>query len=303
MLRVSKRDRVMAAVCGRETDRVPVGFWYHFPLDHPSGAPLAEAELAFAKKFDPDFLKVMHDLPVLSESIDDPADWSRVRPISPESGGFAEQIEALHLIRKGLVADMPVIDTVFNPLASANKLCGKRLLEHLRSDPTAVRHGLQAIAVSLADYASAWVREGGDGIYYALDTDLASEEEYREIFLPLDRLILETAMEAGCLNVLHLHGTNIMFDLLHDLPCHVLQWSSRTTPPSLSAARGMHSGCIAGGVNELTIAERGPADVMNEVRSAVAEAGSVGFIVTPGCAVPTETPEENLFAIRQVVEP
>ncbi len=28
---MNKRERVIAALEGRETDRVPVGFWYHFP--------------------------------------------------------------------------------------------------------------------------------------------------------------------------------------------------------------------------------------------------------------------------------
>jgi uroporphyrinogen decarboxylase len=300
----------MAAVEGWETDRVPVSFWFHFPLEHPSGKPLAEAELDFAAKYDPDFLKVMHDLKldlptVKMTSIEDPGDWAKLRPLDPRGGNFSEQLEALRLIKRGLKKDMPVIDTIFNPFAAANKLCGKRIVEHLKADPKSVRQALQAIAVSLADYSVAWIEDGGDGIFYALDGaqhTTMSEAEYREIFLPLDRLILEAAMEKGMLNVLHIHGTDIMFDLVHGLPCHVLNWSDKLTRPSLGEARGMHQGCIAGGVNEMEIIDKSPAEVMLEGRKAIAEAGSVGFILTPGCAVPTETPEENLFALRQAVE-
>ena len=89
----SKRTRVMAAVEGRRPDRVPVSFWYHFPLEHPSSAPLAEAELAFAARYDPDFLKVMHDLwldlPDGLKLIEDPADWRKLRPLNPREGNFA----------------------------------------------------------------------------------------------------------------------------------------------------------------------------------------------------------------------
>jgi uroporphyrinogen-III decarboxylase len=53
----------------------------------------------------------------------------------------------------------------------------------------------------------------------------------------------------------------------------------------------------------MSILGKSPAEVMDEARSAVAEAGAAGFILAPGCAVPTDTPEENLFAMRQVVEP
>ena len=305
---MTKRERVEAAVHGREADRVPVGFWYHFPLDHPSGEPLAEAEIAFAKKYDPDFLKVMHDLkldlPDGMTVIEDPEDWRKLRPVDPRGGNFAEQLTALRLIKKGLAKDMPIIDTIFNPFATANKLCDKKLMEHLRANPDAVKHALQAITVSLADYAAAWIEEGGDGIYYALDgaqTTTMTADEYRETFMPFDRMILSAAMEKGTFNMIHLHGTDIMFDMLHDLPNHVLVWSDRLTPPSLSAARGIHQGCIAGGINEMEIGNMSASEVMQQARSAIAEAGSVGFILTPGCAVPTDIAEENLFALRQSV--
>jgi uroporphyrinogen decarboxylase len=310
MARESKRERCIAAVQCRKSDRVPVSFWYHFPPEYKSGDRLAEAELAFAKKYDPDFLKVMHDLPLdLPDGmkiVENPEDWQKLRPLDPRSGNFAEQLKALRLIRKGLYEDMPVIDTIFNAFASANKLCGKKLTEHLRANPKAVQQGLRAIAISLADYVEAWISEGGDGIYFALDgaqKTTMSEDEYREIFLPLDKMILNRAMEMGSFNVLHLHGENIMFELTHTLPAHVLLWSDRLTWPSLREARAIHQGCIAGGINEMTIAKMTPAQVAEQAQDAIAQAGSIGFILTPGCAVPTDTPEENLFALRQAVEP
>jgi uroporphyrinogen decarboxylase len=308
MAQMTKRERCMAAVNCQPVDRVPVGFWYHFRLDFPSAAPLAEAELAFAKKYDPDLLKVMHDLvldlPDGMTEIKNPDDWWKIKPLNPREGNFAEQLKALKLIKQGLHKDMPVIDTVFNPYASANKLCGKKLLEHLHANPDAVKHALQAISVSLSDYANAWVEEGGDGVYYALDgcqTTTMSEDEYREVFMPFDRMVLNAAMEQGTFNMLHLHGENIMFDMLHDLPNSVLVWSDRLTPPSLSEGRGIHQGCIAGGINEMTFHEMTLSEVTDQARSAIAEAGSIGFILTPGCAISTDSPEDNIFALRQSV--
>jgi uroporphyrinogen decarboxylase len=305
---MTKRERLQAAVEGRSGDRVPVGFWYHFPLEHPSGEELAEAELAFAKKYDPDFLKVMHDLPFdLPDgmtSVERPEDWLKIRPVDPRTGSFADQLSALKAIKKGLDDDMPVIDTIFDPYATANKLCGKKIMEHLHANSEAVRHGLQVIAITLANYAAAWIAEGGDGIFYALDgaeESVTTREEYAEVFLPFDRMILESAMEKGTFNVLHIHGTGIFFDLVHALPAHVLNWSSKTTAPSLTEARGLHSGCIAGGIDETTILEKSALEVMNEGKQAIAEAGEDGFILACGCAIPTETPEESIFAIRATV--
>jgi uroporphyrinogen decarboxylase len=309
MYKPSKRERLQAAVDGHSVDRVPVGLWYHFPLSSPSGRPLAEAEMEFVRKYDPDFLKVMHDLPLNlpdgMERIESPDDWLKLRPLDPKSGNFAAQLETLRILKQNLGQDMPIIDTVFNPFSAANKMCGKRLLLHLDASPEAVVHGLQAIAVSLANYASAWMEAGGDGIFYALDgaqLSRMSEDEYADVFLPLDRIVLQSAMERGTFNVLHLHGANLMFDLVHNLPAHVLNWSSRITYPSLGEARGIHTGCIAGGIDETTIDKKSPVEVFDEARRAIAEAGANGFILAPGCAVPTDTPEENLLAVRSAVE-
>lgn len=308
MVRSSKRERVLSAVQGHEPDRIPVSFWYHFPLEHPSGEPLAEVELAFARKYDPDFLKVMHDLhldlPDGLKKIEDPADWARLRPLEPRSGNFAEQLKALRIMRKELGPDALIIDTIFDPYAAANYLCDKKIMEHYRANPEAVKHGLQSIAVSLAEYTTAWIEEGGDGIFYALGSaqkSVVPEDEYREVFMPLDRLILETAMETGTFNFLHLHGSDLYFDLVHELPTHVLNWSSQITPPSLFDARKIHDGCIAGGVNEIDFATKTPAQIKEQVLKAVAEAGSSGFILTPGCSIPTDSPEELILAMRHAV--
>jgi uroporphyrinogen decarboxylase len=309
MSQMNKCERLTAAVGGGKADRTPVSFWYHFRLPHPSGEPLAEAETAFARKYDPDFLKVMHDLwldlPDGMTRIEDPADWEKLRRIDPRGGNFAEQLKTLDLLRRNLSDEMPIIDTVFNPFAAANKLCGKNIMDHYRDNPKAVKHGLEAIALSLADYCRAWIEDGGIGIFYALDGAMPSfmpADEYAEVFMPLDRLILEAAMEKGPFNFLHLHGVGVYFDILHDLPCHAVNWASRTTYPSLSEARKTHKGCIADGVDEVTIAEKTPAEVTAESLASIAEAGAEGFILTPGCAVPTETPEENLLAMRRAVE-
>lgn len=306
---MDKRDRIMAAIQGKEVDRVPFGFWYHFDLDHPSGEDLAKAEIDFLQKYDPDFLKVMHDLrldlPPGMRSIEKPEDWLKLRPLDPYAGNFAEQLKTLRYIRTRLRQDICIIDTIFNPFATANKLCGKKLMEHLRANPDAVKFGLRTIAVSLTEYAEAWIASSGDGIFYAMDgmqkTNM-SLEEYIKVFMPLDFMVLEGAMKKGTFNVLHLHGTDFSFNAFAHLPCHVINWSCRITPPSLSEARKLTDKCIAGGIDETTISNKTPDEVLAEGKSAIEEAGTTKFILTPGCAVPTDTPEENLLAIRRAVE-
>jgi uroporphyrinogen decarboxylase len=56
---MDKRARVLAALRRQPVDRPPVSFWRHVPdLDH-TAAGLAEAMLAFQRRWDLDFVKVM----------------------------------------------------------------------------------------------------------------------------------------------------------------------------------------------------------------------------------------------------
>ena len=54
---MNKRERLAAALENRETDRPPVGFWYHFP----DGADVVESQLRFYRESGMDFCKIMCD--------------------------------------------------------------------------------------------------------------------------------------------------------------------------------------------------------------------------------------------------
>jgi uroporphyrinogen-III decarboxylase len=46
-----------------------------------------------------------------------------------------------------------------------------------------------------------------------------------------------------------------------------------------------------------------PEEVVRQGLDAIQQAGAGGIILAPGCTFPPETPEQNLRALRQAVEP
>lgn len=56
---MTKRDRVFAALARKPVDLPPVAFWRHAPEVDGTAAGLAEAMLAFHRRFDLDLIKVM----------------------------------------------------------------------------------------------------------------------------------------------------------------------------------------------------------------------------------------------------
>lgn len=306
---MTKKERVLSAVKGESVDRIPFSLWYHFRwLEFPSGEPLAEEELRFYKMYDPDFLKVMHDIPYeLPEGvsvIENPEDWYKLDILSEDTKNFSAQRKALDIIIKNLPDDGFVIDTIFSTFAYAEKLTGKKTLRHLRDNPKALHYGLEVIARSLANFIASCKDIGLSGIYMALqgaNRDIMDPDTYRQHFMPYDMIIWESARNFD-FNILHLHGYQLMFDVVKVFNPEVITWSNRLTPPSLELARSLYDGCIATGLNEEAIINYSPEDVRKEVLKTIIEAGAKKLIVAPGCAVPTETPKENLLAIRETLE-
>jgi uroporphyrinogen decarboxylase len=306
---MTKRERVLSAIKGELPDRIPFSFWYHFRwLEFPSGEPLAKAELEFYNMYDPDFLKVMHDIPFELpqgiNKIDAPVDWYKLDILEEDSLNFSAQLKALDIIIRNLSDDGFIIDTIFNTFSYAEKLTGKRTLEHLKENPKALHYGLEIIARSMANFVKAMKELGVSGIYMAVqgaNTDIMDETTYREHFLPYDMIIWESS-RGFPFNILHLHGNNLIFNILHTFNPATVTWSNRLTPPTLTEARNLYSGCVAAGLNEEGIIRYTPEYVKKEVLKSIVEAGANKLIIAPGCAIPTETPKENLFAIKEILE-
>jgi uroporphyrinogen decarboxylase len=225
--------------------------------------------------------------------------------LDPDSGQLGEVRHALAMIGAEVGEEVPFIQTIFNPLAQAKNLAGERLLADLRQHPEAVKAGLETITQTTLGFIESIRETGVAGIFLALQHatyDLLTEAEYREFGRPYDLRILEAA---GGLwfNLLHLHGSNVMFDLAADYPVQAVNWHDQETPPSLGEALGRFPGALVGGLRQWETMLRGtPEWVRSEVRAAVEETGGRRLIVGTGCVTPITAPVGNIWAARETVE-
>ncbi len=321
---MTKRERVRAAVRGDAVDRPPVALWRHFPGEDGRAETLAAAHVRFYRAYDWDFLKVtpasgyygddwgLHggyrpnregtrhytDRPVKKSS-----DWDELKSLDITAGVYGRELHALHLIRQQLPDDV-ILSTIFSPLAIARTLCGEHaLLRYLREEPEVLHRGLATITDVTQRFAVETLTAGADGIFFATQcatTDYFKEEEYEEFGRPYDLQVLDAGAPAE-FRIMHIHGLHIMFDLLTDYPVDVLNWHDRQTPPTLAEARERYSGCLAGGLDQETLAAGTPEVVTAQVRDAAAQTQGHRFILAAGCVAFVETPETNLRAVRPVV--
>lgn len=324
---ISHRERLETCLAGGTLDRSPVALWRHFPVDDQTPGGLAAAAIAFQRTYDFDLVKVT---PASSFCVRDwgsedewrgategtrhytqrvihnPEDWARLPVLDPSRGQLADQLVCLRMITAELGSEVPVIQTIFNPLSQAKYLVGEEtLLVHMRRYPDAIHAGLQIITESTIRFIEAAKETGIAGVFYAVQHaqfGMMTEGEYADFGRTYDLQVLEPARDMW-LNVLHLHGSEIMFDLFGDYPLAVVNWHDRDTFPSLAQGQSLFPGVVCGGLQrERTMVLGTPERVTAEAQDAIKATNGQRFILGTGCVVPIIAPHGNILAARQSVE-
>jgi uroporphyrinogen decarboxylase len=324
---MTKRERLEATIAREPVDRPAVALWRHFPGDDQRPEDLAAATAAFQREYDFDFVKVTpassfcltgwgaQDRWVGSlegtrqytgHPVQDPADWGKLVAQSPTSGSLGRQLRCLELLISDLGPDVPVIQTIFSPLSQAKNLVGPDALPvHMRRYRGALTEGLHTITETTVRFVRELRELGVAGVFYAVQHaryGVLSEAEYTALGRPNDLAILEACGDLW-LNVLHLHGRDVMFDLLADYPVHIVNWHDQETWPSLSEGQLRFAGAVCGGLRRWEDLVQGTPDrIRGRAQAALEETGERGLVLGTGCVTPVVTPASNLRAARRSVE-
>jgi uroporphyrinogen decarboxylase len=146
---------------------------------------------------------------------------------------------------------------------------------------------------------------GAAGIFLAVQHasyNLLTEAEYREFCYPLDMEILDSIGDMW-FTLVHLHGVNVMFDLISSYPAQVINWHDVETPPSLAEAKNLTGKTLCGGLRQWETMIYGTPDmVKTEAQAALKATEGKRFILGTGCVTPITAPTCNILAARQAVE-
>src|SRR5262249_13706829 len=198
------------------------------------------------------------------------------------------------------------LQTVFSPLTTARKLAGDAVFEHLRADPFGFADAFEGILETTAEFVTEAL-DLGTGVFYATQcatgTTLSNTELLAWEIEPARR-ILERAVRSTQPVLVHIHGDAPRLDAFRALPVHALNWHDRTGRPSLAEARVLAPDkLVVGGLDGSGTLLRGSPEVIEaETRDAVHQTDGRGLVLAPRCVIPMDTPEENLDALRSVVE-
>jgi uroporphyrinogen decarboxylase len=316
------RERVLAALAGRDVDRPPVSLWQHFPERDQSASALTAATVAWQETLGLDFIKLMPpgdyatiDWGLRSEYRGAPGgtrdpiyhpittvdDWSSIRPLNVGDGFVAAVVRTCALVREALGPVIPILQTIFSPLTIASKLSDGRVIEHLRSHPDVVHEALAVIADVTAGVTRASLAAGASGVFFAsqcASARVTTREEYDEFGVAYDLPVVHAAAEAGSeFTLIHAHGADTFFDVLAGYPAHAVNWHDRRTGPDIpTMLQDYPERSAVAGIDEHGIATMSADDVRAQVADARASTGDRRLLIGPGCVILVATPAANLRA-------
>ena len=119
--------------------------------------------------------------------------------------------------------------------------------------------------------------------------------------MPYDLRVLE-AVEEGWFNILHIHGSQIMFDLLKAYPVQAINWHVWETAPTLAEARKVTDKCLLGGIERHDVTRGDTRALRQQIMTSVKETGGYKHILTPGCVIRYPLREEILAYIKESLE-
>ena len=307
---MNKFDRVQAALHAEAVDRPPYSFWTHFPGIDLDPEALARETVDFARELDVDFVKTMPNgqfctedwgavsdfsevakggvAKVVKLAVEQPDDWARIRRRDVTQGAFGRELRQIALVRARIDDDTPILATAFSPLTVAQKLAGAAYRTHLTTHPELVAEALGEIAATMADFVAAAIDAGCAGVFFATQessTQFISAPTFAAFGKPHDLRVLDAA-RAGWFNVIHMHGEDIMFDLLKDYPVDALNWHIGETEPSLADyASQAQRKPVVGGLRRAALTNGDLAMVRADIDSALAATGGRGLLLGPACVI------------------
>ncbi|MEA5135757.1 MAG: uroporphyrinogen decarboxylase family protein [Candidatus Fimivivens sp.] len=335
---MNREERIKAALNSQEVDRVPISVWMHFSEFDQDPRSLAECMVNFNEKYDYDFIKMMpfgaystpdwgakldiycdkyKEVVISAPGINSIEDYYRIEPLPPIFGTWGKQLLLSQHMSRIVKPHTPYIQTIFTPATTLRKLAGDRLIQDMKEHPEAVHNALEAITRTTIDFIKANIEAGVSGFFLASQCatyDYMTDELFAEFCKPYEFRVINSYKDVTYFNVMHIHGSNIMFDTLLSYPVNCINWHDRHTAPDLKTARAKTSKTFLGGILEVPTIIKGvlqydsilqrstPEEINVHIKEAIDMVDGRGLIIGPGCVADPRSPEANLAAVRAAVE-
>ena len=308
---MNKRERVIAAFKGLETDHVPVSMWKHVPSEYwDDDDKFAQHQAEFFKNTDVDLMKLSGDKYFgwpsdILKNIESAKDLYKIEPLGPDHPYIRGPIERTKKVVKALNGECAAIYLVFAPLSYLRLAVGyPTMMKLIYEDPDAMKYALNIIAQDVKHLVSGLIKESGvDGIFYSVqngEINRFTEEEYRNWVTPSDKAVLDYANTLSDMNAIHFCAWEEVPNRLSvwkDYKAPVISWSRYIDIMDIQEAKDHFGATVWGGFDNrpgtfLYTATR--EQIEEEVKNLISQGGKKGYILGADCSLDGSLPDEKI---------
>ncbi len=293
----------------------PVALWRHHPVDDQSVDGLVGATMAFQSKFPSDIVKItpassfqLRDLGQTdawngdklgrrdfgTARVTDPGDWLDLIASPASEEHLSIHFEAARRLRASIPEDLPLIQTIFDPMFQARTLARGVWDEHVRLEPELIETALDALTNRTVQMIETFRDIGVDGIFLAIQH--AGMDDYRHLGLPRALTCLRAA-GGDAMNFVHLHGSGLPGWLVTAFPETTVHASFDENPELLEECLRHPQLSFAGGLSPDYLAKSSAAEVSQAATAILTRMEGRRFILGAGCVLVPDTPAENIHAL------
>lgn len=327
----NKKQLVLDALNNKPTERVPVGFWFHYTKNEM--LPVSEnpemrkqnldGHKKFVQEFKPDFVKLMSDgyffepkTAKFLHNVKSAKELYELKPVSKDDSWITEQVSLVKELTSSFGNEVLTFYNIFAP-ATAFKWSvegtDKKLGQFIKEDKYAVLYALSVIAKNTQAVAEAVISEGkADGIYLSVQTiqdAFVGSDLYAEVISPSELSVLNAAIGAGGKNILHVcgyEGARNNLSLFKNYPANAVNFASVVEGVSLAEAKKIFGGkTIIGGFANTTdgiLFSGTKEEIQAETKRILKDSGRTGIILGADCTIPRSTDLQHLEWIREAAE-
>lgn len=225
----------------------------------------------------------------------------RIPPDFLERPGCSVPLEAIRLLKKRVGDDAAVCGKVFGPWTLGYHVFGvENFLINTLLKPDMIKRAMEKLKAVTIRFAEAQLEAGADCLLLGdhATRDLCSPDAYREFLLEMHSELVERIQSPL---ILHICGdTADRIGMIDKTGIDCFHWDTKTGPPEKARGLAGERLSLMGGLNNTELLRTGTAD---EIRSAIDRCIGAGIdIIAPECAVPLDTPMNNLKAAGMYVQ-
>ena len=325
---ISGRELVLKALKCEEVERVP---WVPFtgvqsakllnidaetflrsPENIVKGVKLA------AEKYLADGVCSLFDLQLEAEALGCGLKWSKNNPpavvthvldtmelkdlpqLTKESGRIADALKATKMLKEEIGENVAIFGLICGPFTLALHLAGASFLTDMIKRPDKA-NAVLSFCAETARKMSAWYVEAGADVLALVDpmtSQISPKHFSKYVSQTVAPSIEEVKSRGGIVTLFCCGDATKNIELMMQCQPHGIAFDEQVSIPMCRELSEKYNVAIEGNLHLTTTLLFGnPIECVGDAKRCIEEGGKKGYILSPGCDLPFDTPEYNLEAV------